>query len=515
MTKKINDKLIDDVSKVSSVQQRQMNKAGIRLNDLLEEMSSLSESNSNNLDHLEEMLNQAKKLINQDPSMDFITKENLKSANNILEEITNKNKCNIEKSEVESLKDLESIVIDNELTWDEYLERIENYASVNNIDLSSNPLDKILNTEDKKRIIHRLRSDYSMEKPNCDKYDYMIAAFSGVISGLIDSFFVGMPGKSKLGNWTDEQVDQWVIKLAKISGYKPVKKDEVTIGNAIAYFERIYKINYDQATGKSASDLLGMSMNNHHIKSLGHAPDLIGLLFSIIDQFSSTSHFLDNGRIIIFDTETSTIKGNNFLAKLFCGFSNWLGHLISDLAGSSSSVGRGSGIPMPLFELFQLIGKGSFKVHTNNNLLNDSNEMTFADLSVKVFEQGYDSRFGVTQGIPVIINELSIRLLYALKARYYSKKSWEDSLPFGNNPELRRILLTGHSVLCLVDSIDAASRSQGQVLLFALHLNFVAWKRLAFAGLVEVRALHKEDTIDLKAMDKDLEEEWNRLFVKF
>lgn len=145
---------------------------------------------------------------------------------------------------------------------------------------------------------------------------------------------------------------------------------------------------------------------------------------------------------------------------------------------------------MPLFELFQLIGKGFFKVHTSNNLLNDSSKMTFADLSVKVFEQSYDSRFGVTQGIPVIINDLSIRLLYALKARCYSKKSWENSLPFGNNQELRRIL-------------------------FVLHLNFVALKRLVFAGLVEVRALHKENTIDLKTMDKDLEEEWNRVFVKF
>ncbi len=512
MTKNIDDKLIDQTSRISLVQQKQINEAGNRLKDLLKNVSSLSELNNNNLDSLERMLHESEKLLNKDMNISFEDNDSLKDINNILDKLTNNDINAVEKNKVRYLRDLESIEINDELTWDEYLEEIENYASNNNIDLSRNPLNELLNEEDKKRISDRFKKDYSMKKPNCDQYDYMIAAFCGVVSGLIDALFVGMPGKNKLGNWTDEQVDQWVIKIAKISGYKPLNENEATIGNAIAYFERRNKVNYDQATGKSAADLLGMTMRNHHIKSLGHAPDLIGLLFSIVDQFNSTSHFLDNGRIIIFDTETSNLKGSNFISRLFCGFSNWLGHLISDLAGSSTSVGRGSGIPMPLFELFQLIGKGSFKVHRGNAKSNEHTEMTFADLSVKVFEQGYDLRYAVTQAVPVLINELLIRLLYALKSRYYLNKSWEDSLPYGNQPELRRILLTGHGVLCLVDSIDATSRSQGQVLLFALHLNFVAWKRLAFSGLIELRAMYKKDSIDLKAMEKDLEEEWDRLF---
>jgi hypothetical protein len=300
-------------------------------------------------------------------------------------------------------------------------------------------------------------------------------------------------------------------------GYKSNGSGSNEIANAIAYLEKKYSVNYDQATGKAASELLGMSMSNHHIKSLGHAPDLVGLIFSIVDQFSSTSHFLDNGRLITFDTESQTMRGGNFLAKLFCGMCNWLGHLISDVAGSSTArrnnpEGKGSGIPMPLFELFQLIGAGKFKVYGKNDKANDYNEMTFADLSVKIFEQGYDARFAMAQAIPVAINELMIRFLWAMKARYVDKLSWAECIPTGSNPNLRRTLLTGHGVLCLVDGIDAGLRSDGQILLFALHLNFFAWKRLAFSGLMEVRAMYKENSLDINAMEKDLQREWQMIF---
>ncbi|NSB14567.1 hypothetical protein [Clostridium beijerinckii] len=118
----------------------------------------------------------------------------------------------------------------------------------------------------------------------------------------------------------------------------------------------------------------------------------------------------------------------------------------------------------------------------------------------------------MAQAIPVVINEMSIRLLWAIKSRVYSNKSWKECIPIGSHPELRRMLLTGHGVLCLVDGLDAIARSKGQILLFALHLNFVAWKRLAFSGLMEIRALYKENAIDIAALDEDLWNEWNSLY---
>lgn len=167
---------------------------------------------------------------------------------------------------------------------------------------------------------------------------------------------------------------------------------------------------------------------------------------------------------------------------------------------------------MPFFELFQLCNKGSFKIYTSSDKSNSPTEVSLADLSVKIFENHYDARFGIAQAIPVIINEIAIRLLWAIKSRFYSNKSWKECIPIGSHPELRRMLLTGHGVLCLVDGIDAIARSKGQILLFALHLNFVAWKRLSLAGLMEIRALYKENALDIVALDEDLRNEWNRLY---
>ena len=40
--------------------------------------------------------------------------------------------------------------------------------------------------------------------PECDKYDYILAASSGALCGLIDVFLVGKPGESPLGEITDK-----------------------------------------------------------------------------------------------------------------------------------------------------------------------------------------------------------------------------------------------------------------------------------------------------------------------
>lgn len=46
-----------------------------------------------------------------------------------------------------------------------------------------------------------------------DKYNYLIAAGCGVISGLVSAFLVGSPGQSVFGNWTDAQADKFVMRF--------------------------------------------------------------------------------------------------------------------------------------------------------------------------------------------------------------------------------------------------------------------------------------------------------------
>ncbi|MEG1640553.1 MAG: hypothetical protein RR284_06475, partial [Ruthenibacterium sp.] len=131
---------------------------------------------------------------------------------------------------------------------------------------------------------------------------------------------------------------------------------------------------------------------------------------------------------------------------------------------------------------------------------------------------GYDLRFSAAMGIPVMLNEMLIRLLFAIKRHFYNKRDWKDCIPLdwkltGNQPELRRMLFVGHGVLCAIDVTDAGIRSGGNILRFALHLNYVAWVRLGLSGLAGLRAKYREEHLDMKKIEMETENEWKRLYA--
>ena len=203
----------------------------------------------------------------------------------------------------------------------------------------------------------------------CDKYDYLIAAGCGVIAGFVDIFLVGEPRDSKLQVWTDAQVDKTVMAFAKTCGWTPKAGKENSVASAIGFLEKKFPVNYDQRHTGDVGGLFTMGTKNHHMKSLAHSPDVIGLFFSILNQFTSTSSFLHDGQLITIQTDTFELQGHDFVSKLFCGVTNWFGHLMSDVAGSSGATKRGSGVVIPFFELFQLCDFGSFQVGKHRNTL--------------------------------------------------------------------------------------------------------------------------------------------------
>lgn len=323
----------------------------------------------------------------------------------------------------------------------------------------------------------------------CDKYDYLIAVTCGAISGMIDIFLVGAPGDSVLGNWSDKQVDNVVMSFARKTGWNPSDKNAHNVKSAIGYLEhgknngkagdfQGFRVNYDQRHSADIDDLFTMSPRSHHFQSLAHSPDIIGLFFSILNQFTSTASFVSGGKLITVTTETFELHGGNLPAKLFCGFTNWLGHVMSDIAGASGSKGRGSGLAVPFYELFQFCNFGSFST--------GDGKKTLAELATNCFEEGYDARFGLAMAIPVLLCELSIRLVWALKRHFYLKKPLKECIPTSFHDDLRMMLLFGHGTLCIMDGADAAIRSGGNWLTFFTRLNIVAWFRFVTLVLKEV-----------------------------
>lgn len=315
----------------------------------------------------------------------------------------------------------------------------------------------------------------------CDKYDYLVAVACGAIGGMIDIFLVGAPGDSKLGKWTDAQVDNAVKGFAKMSGWNPKEAQNGNVASAIGFLERKFKVNYDQRYNSDVGNLFNMNTKNHHMMSLSHSPDIVGLFFSVLNQFTSTSSFTANGQIITVNTETFELQGNNFISKLFCGIANWFGHIMSDMAGSSGgrgNAGRGTGVVMPFYELFQFCKFGKFDV--------GKDKQDLATIATRAFQEGYDFRFGLALAIPVVITDLSIRLIWSLRRRFQYGKPIKECIPISKHADLRIMLLFGNGTLCIMDGIDAGIRSGGNYLAFFMRLNLVAWFRFVTLVLKEV-----------------------------
>lgn len=327
-------------------------------------------------------------------------------------------------------------------------------------------------------------------KPDCDKLDYALAACSGALCGMIDIFLVGKPGESVLGKITDNWVYDRVVDFAKLCGWKEGNKKSPT-----AFLEEKFKVPYDQSVGSAAQEVFGITPMNHRFKSLAHNPSILGLFFSILDQFTNTSHFVSDGEIMVHSNPDGSyeLTGKSIPAKLFCAFVNWFGHLMSDAATPSNTGGRGMGIPSPLWTWTNDI----IAIKRELNLPVFQFETDMQNLAVKIYTKGFDARFQLAQAIPVFINELIVRLLYTIRRllRYLSDTKgsersfidlWTHCEPF-SNATVKRMLTVAHGTFCLLDVGDAAARGiltgagSFNVVEFFLRLNVAGVQRFTIS----------------------------------
>ena len=331
-------------------------------------------------------------------------------------------------------------------------------------------------------------------RPNCDKLDYALAASSGVLCGIIDIFLVGKPGESPVGNVTDKWFANRTATFAKFCGWEG--KGDDSLSSAIRFLEKEFKIPHDQrGAGDAGSIIFDLNPTNHHFKSLGHNPTLLGLFFSILDQFTNQSHFVSGGELISLQNADGKFElhGNSVPAKLFSGFVNWFGHLISDVSGSSGGKSRGMGIPSPFWAWTNDIIAIKRKLNVPVSQFGD----TINELALSIYKEGYDIRFQVTQAIPVFINETIVRLLYSTRrlVKYYIKAEkeehsasamWQVCEPF-SNPTVKRMLTVAHGTFCMMDLGDATIRSfitgggTFNMTEFSLRLNIVGVGRFAIS----------------------------------
>lgn len=188
-----------------------------------------------------------------------------------------------------------------------------------------------------------------MEKDNSkniDKYDVALAVSSGALTASMDVLWVRDISIVDAHTWGSEQIDDFVMKIAKSKGYE---------GNDIS--AAIEKLEGDFPM---AGDLLTNNFgggNQHHLRDFSHHPTPVGLIFSILMQFTGKGFGTDTtGKFVCYDIPDWKPQG--FVDSIYLGTIAWLFHLVSDIAGSSGSRRdgkEGTGIPGPLMSFLKEI----------------------------------------------------------------------------------------------------------------------------------------------------------------
>ena len=355
------------------------------------------------------------------------------------------------------------------------------------------------------------------------KLDYLVAAGSGLLTGVLDLFFAKDINLEEAANWGTEEVNELVIMAAN----RFTKYDGDDLKKAIEALEDKFPL----ATDKLMAEFGGG--RQHHLRDYAHHASPIGLFFSILSQLTGKGFGTiknEDGSfgfgVIPFDDKAEELRGKNLHEKLFFGVVRWAGHLISDMAGSSSNPGKGAGIPGPILSCLKMLSELPVvkelkleygekeipfsvwvsKLYNGTYFKNNGNPIKF-DLRAEI---GLGEEFAVKYGIQtamVILNEVIVRAFYFFRTLYLEIvtkdiKSIKDIeridalnvLPF-NSRKLARMCtissgvflatnLTGAAIkACKCDEDDNRNgkKIKFDVSTFVLSLNFPGIGRFAIA----------------------------------
>ena len=371
-----------------------------------------------------------------------------------------------------------------------------------------------------------------------DRVDYLTAIACGSIAGLIDIFYVGEFSIENANKWGDEQIGKFVKKVAELNGYKG---DDLS--GAIQHLEQRFKIAADGNTPEFGGG------RQHHLRDFSHHFSLGGLLCSLFTQFTGKVIGTDTaGRLLIVKAKDTTLIGKNFEEKILFGTVNWFFHMVSDMAGSNATAGKGTGIPgvvvsmikeLSVLPCFRDKKLGEVEFHTWVSKLFNGTLLAKRDENGKIIEAvKFDLRTEIgilhevgRQFVPVLINECLVRGLYFVRRLYNAIRDTEihsikdlknidtsELLPV-NNRVIRRMITVASGTFTAIDTVDAAVRAAIKnkslknpkfYVDFAVRINFVGIGRFIIACKADATFI-TEDIREAKEKRDKTEKDYEKM----
>lgn len=404
-----------------------------------------------------------------------------------------------------------------------------------------------------------------------DTLDISIAAASGVLTGLIDIFFVGQStfDFSSIKPISQEDFNEFTMKMARKNGYRGN-----SLNGAVAKNENAARVVNDDAWKKAD----GVTAITHHLDDYAHHPTPFGLCCAIFSEIFKIGIFQNsNGKISLvvcnttpkefikgllpgvfsgllswltnvstryteekFDTEiplpikniTTILSVSPLAIQILQTSTRWAKHLISDFNGSNKTAGAGMGIPGVFMSFLKEICLIPGVNHTPlpklvNNLYNakriDLRDEIMA-ISPLIEKATVVTSELLKQALPIIINELFVRSFYFVRhlvdelkdKNSFNDVNWNAIIPIGNRT-VERMLTVATGAFTTVDILGATAegiiRSKGNALefgrQFVTHINFVGIGRFAVSlGTEAVFEWRKQ-----KKKDELLEEKCEILYL--
>lgn len=327
------------------------------------------------------------------------------------------------------------------------------------------------------QMLQQVNGELERYTNKADCTDYALAVSSGILAGFIDSVFVGKFTLEDANLWGDAKVNDFVVNVANSQGYQGTK-----LSDAIQYLEEKFPIAADKATNQFGGGL------QHHLRDFSHHPTPVGLACSILTQFTHKVYGTDTNGVfqsVALNQEGLSLVGTNLPEKVMFGVINWAFHLVSDMAGSSGSVRKGSlgtGLPGPIVSLlkelsstplFQKTDKNGHKeVSVYISKLFNGTLLCDRDSNGNVIPLKFDLRteIGIAhqigkQTVPVLINECIVRAFYFLRQiavelnqmvqQGFDHFNWKKILPI-HSRTLDRMLTVSTMTFTVADTADAA-----------------------------------------------------------
>ena len=361
------------------------------------------------------------------------------------------------------------------------------------------------------------------------RVDYLLAAGCGLIAGAIDSLWVGKFDFDCAREWGSERINDFVVAVAKMDpGYKG---DDIK--SAIKFLEKKYPFVGDRATSEFGGG------RQHHLRDFSHHMSLGGLAFSLLTQFTGKVYGTDqHGVFMAVPVADEELIGKTIEEKLMLGVVRWFYHMVSDMAGSSGSPGKGTGIPGPILSFMKqlsalpifkdaMLDEASFRKMLSK-LFNGTLLKTVGEDGKKIYRR-FDLRaeLGIAhelarQSVPVLVNECLVCVCYAARQLYAMCMSGEVSdlksllnvgigalLPHGS-PLGTRMVTIATGVFSVADLADGMIRAllhrkgkidSKMVSDFLLHVNVVGIVRFVFAVHTDYK-VHAEARKDARSQER-------------